>query len=127
LTPETKGLWGKMNAPQMLEHVSRQIKVTLGEEKLPSNRILRLFGKTLKKSLISEKPYSRDLPTSPFYKINDQPEFSKVKSELINLVGRFDEGSVMKEPHPIFGKLTTDEWGIATWKHIDHHLRQFGI
>ncbi|MDZ4803510.1 MAG: DUF1569 domain-containing protein [Candidatus Eisenbacteria bacterium] len=30
------------------------------------------------------------------------------------------------EPNPIFGNLSVDEWGKLSWKHLDHHLRQFG-
>ena len=29
-------------------------------------------------------------------------------------------------PHPLFGPLTRREWGVATYKHTDHHLKQFG-
>ena len=29
--------------------------------------------------------------------------------------------------HGFFGPLTGDEWGICQYKHVDHHLRQFGV
>jgi hypothetical protein len=29
--------------------------------------------------------------------------------------------------HPMFGKMTADQWGRSMWKHLDHHLRQFGV
>jgi hypothetical protein len=29
-------------------------------------------------------------------------------------------------PHAFFGSLTPDEWAILMYKHLDHHLRQFG-
>ena len=30
-------------------------------------------------------------------------------------------------PHSFFGPLTPDEWAILMYKHLDHHLRQFGV
>ncbi|MFD1127776.1 DUF1569 domain-containing protein [Paenibacillus provencensis] len=29
-------------------------------------------------------------------------------------------------PHPFFGKLTSEEWSIGLYKHLDHHLKEFG-
>ncbi|MGH9801334.1 MAG: DUF1569 domain-containing protein, partial [Blastocatellia bacterium] len=29
--------------------------------------------------------------------------------------------------HPAFGKLSTKDWGALTYKHMDHHFRQFGV
>jgi hypothetical protein len=34
---------------------------------------------------------------------------------------------MINEKHPVFGKLTKEQWSKATWKHIDHHLKQFGV
>ncbi|MEP6513238.1 MAG: DUF1569 domain-containing protein [Parafilimonas sp.] len=31
----------------------------------------------------------------------------------------------METPHPFFGKLKAEEWRTLTYKHLDHHLRQF--
>jgi hypothetical protein len=29
--------------------------------------------------------------------------------------------------HPAFGRLSGAAWGALSYKHIDHHLRQFGV
>jgi hypothetical protein len=29
--------------------------------------------------------------------------------------------------HFIFGAMTMEQWNALQWKHIDHHLRQFGV
>ena len=29
--------------------------------------------------------------------------------------------------HPFFGPLTNGEWNALQWKHIKHHLKQFGL
>lgn len=28
--------------------------------------------------------------------------------------------------HPAFGRMRRADWGIWAWRHLDHHLRQFG-
>jgi len=30
-------------------------------------------------------------------------------------------------PHPLFGAFTSQQWGQMQYKHLDHHLRQFGV
>lgn len=119
-------LWGKMNVSQMLAHLSAQIKVALGEKKLESNLFGKVFGKMIKKKVLDEKPYSKGLPTASAYIIKHSPEFDVSKDEIISLIKKFNEANLTREPHSMFGKMTPDEWGISTWKHIDHHLNQFG-
>ena len=29
--------------------------------------------------------------------------------------------------HPVFGKMSPTDWGVLGYKHIDHHLKQFGV
>lgn len=126
ITPESKALWGTMNVSQMLAHLNAQIAVALGEEKLPSSFVGKLFGGMMKKFVLTEKPYSKGLPTAPTFIIKNTPDFHQNKSKLLAAVTKFNEDTIMKEPHPVFGKMTLEEWSKATWKHIDHHLKQFG-
>jgi len=59
--------------------------------------------------------------------INTEKDFEKEKAILIELVNNFAETNLQGEQHPVFGKLTKHNWSKATWKHLDHHLRQFGV
>jgi hypothetical protein len=59
--------------------------------------------------------------------IANPQEFEKEKQQLIDMVNSFSETSISGEPHPFFGKLTKEEWSRGTWKHVDHHLQQFGV
>lgn len=127
ITPESTALWGKMNAAQMLAHLNAQIAVALGEEKLPASLVGKLFGGLMKKFVLTEKSYSKGLPTTPSFIIKNTPDFQQNKSKLLTAVEKFNNHTISKEPHPIFGKMTTEEWSKATWKHIDHHLNQFGV
>jgi len=90
--------------------------------------LLRLIGPLFKSKLWDEKPYKQSLPTDPtFVMTGSEKDFEKEKAALIELVNNFNETSIQREQHPVFGKLNKHNWSKATWKHLDHHLRQFGV
>jgi hypothetical protein len=83
-----------------------------------------------KKKLMADAPFKKNLPTAKSFLVKDERNFQAEKNKLLQLVDRFitqGESALTKEPHPFFGKLTTNEWDILQWKHLDHHLRQFGV
>lgn len=130
LTPETKGLWGKMTVSQMLAHLQPALKVALGEQTLKKGLIGFLFGRMAKRQMITEAPFKKNLPTAPSFIIKNERNFDDEKSKLIDLVQRFSKESkqaLEARIHPFFGKLSAEEWNILHWKHLDHHLRQFGV
>lgn len=126
----SKPLWGKMNAAQMLAHCQVPLKVGFGEVKLKRNLIGILFGGLAKRTMVNEKPFKKNLPTDRTFVITEHPVLETEKQNLAGLVQRFTTfgpAGLSNEPHPFFGKLTNDEWDILSWKHLDHHLRQFGV
>jgi hypothetical protein len=130
LTSETKALWGKMSVAQMLAHSQTTIEVALGERHLKGGLIAFLFGKIAKKKLGGEAPFKHNLPTAPSFIVKDDRNFNEEKDKIINLVQRFgdtDPEEIAARPHPFFGRLTAEEWNNLQWKHLDHHLRQFGV
>jgi hypothetical protein len=120
--------WGKMNAAQMMAHCQAPFLVYFGEKKMKRPLVSYLFGKMAKKKLFSKEPWRHSLPTAKAFKIVDDKNFEKEKSTLISLVRRFaEEGYVVTvSVHPFFGKLSSQEWGLFSYKHLDHHLQQFG-
>jgi hypothetical protein len=127
LSSSSGPLWGKMNVSQMLAHCQAQMGVALGETTVQSNFVSRMFGGWIKKMVINDKPFGKNLPTAPSFLIRHDPEFEMEKEKLIEMLHRFTLENIKNEPHPIFGKLTVDEWSKGTWKHLDHHLKQFGV
>ena len=128
LTAQTQRQWGKMNVSQMLAHVQMPIRIAFGTHQPKGSFLLRLIGPLFKSKLWDENPYKRSLPTDPtFIMTNSEKEFEKEKSALLELVDKFSKENLVSEKHPVFGKLTKDNWSKATWKHLDHHLRQFGV
>ena len=127
LNNTTPAQWGKMNVSQMLAHCQAQLRVALGDEKLKQTLLGKIFGNWAKKKLLEDKPFSKNLPTAASFLVKHQPEFEIEKNNLIGMITRFNENSVTKDPHPLFGIMTLQEWSIGTWKHLDHHLKQFGV
>jgi hypothetical protein len=129
LTPDSQRQWGKMEVAQMMAHCKEAFKVPLSERPIPRMFISYIIGWAIKSKLYNETPYGKGLPTSPDFLIKDQRNFEQEKHGLIALITNFYQlGSdkVAKHPHPFFGKLTPVQWGQGMYKHLDHHLSQFG-
>jgi|SRR5215831_5916985 len=129
LQPETKPLWGKMNVSQMLAHCTVPLEAALGDKQFKRTFFGVLFGKMGKKQVLKDEPFKKNLPTDPNFIIKDTPDFRIKKSQLESLIKRFsssDPEAVSARSHPFFGKMNADEWGWLQYKHLDHHLRQFG-
>jgi hypothetical protein len=130
LQPQSPALWGKMNVSQMLAHCQAPLEVALGEKKLQWSLMGKLFGRMAKKRILQEKDLPHNMPTVKSFVVNNERDFEKERARLIHLVERFvngGPGGIIQEPHPFFGKMTPVEWGNLNWKHLDHHMKQFGV
>ncbi len=130
LTPQTQRQWGKMKVAQMLAHCKEAFKVPLSNKKMPRMFLGLLIGWMIKPKLYNEDPWKKNLPTAPNFIIKDEREFEKEKQELSDLINQFYNGGPQKVgrfPHPMFGSFTSAQWGKAMYKHVDHHLMQFGV
>ena len=128
LTPGSKAIWGKMNVAQMLAHVQVPMGVALGTHTVKGNWLMKLILPLFKKNLYDEKPWKQGLPTDKtFIMTGLEKDFENEKNQLLDKVSRFTETNMINEAHPVFGKLTKEQWSKATWKHLDHHLKQFGV
>jgi hypothetical protein len=131
LRTDSKAEWGKMNSSQVLAHMSQAFLSASGELKLKRVLMGVLFGGMMKKKVTrDDKPFSKGLPTDKTFIISDERDFEKEKAKLISLIERFSGAgpkAVTAEPHPFFGTMTPEQWDILMMKHIDHHLRQFGV
>ena len=132
LTPETQPKWGKMNVAQMLAHCNVTYELLFEPEKHPKpNFIMRFFIKLMaKNAVVSDKPYPKNSRTAPAFLIADEREFAKEKIRLIDYIKRTQE---LGEDHfdglesNSFGPLSKEEWSNTFYKHLDHHLSQFGV
>lgn len=130
LSPISQHIWGTMSVSQMLAHIQLPIKVALGEMQPKRSIGFLLFGSLLKKRLINNKPFVKELPTAPSFVVKHDRNFDSEKRNAIELIQRLSSAEplqIQNRKHPIFGKLTAEEWDVLTVKHLDHHLRQFGV
>jgi Protein of unknown function (DUF1569) len=130
LTAASQRQWGKMEVAQMLAHCKKAFKVPLSEKSPPKMYPFALIGWMMKGKLYNDIPWSKGLPTAPSFRITDPRNFEKEKAALSEIISRFhhsDPAAIAKIVHPIFGKFTGAQWGMAMYKHIDHHLVQFGV
>ena len=121
--------WGKMSAPQMLAHCKFPLQVALGELELEKpNMFKRLLFSLFKSSLYDDKPWKQNIPTAKEFVVSDEKEFIKEKAELLDYINKFNEKKSQQNwpPHPMFGEFKNDQWGKMQYKHLDHHLIQFG-
>lgn len=128
ISPETQSKWGKMDAAQMFAHCRLPLQVVMGQRNIKSNIIQKLIFPLFKSILYNDKPYKHGLPTDKSYiTTGTSKDFKEEKQNLIEQLKSFSETSAVVEKHPVFGKLTKEQWSKATWKHLDHHLKQFGV
>ena len=131
LKPDTQRQWGTMHVAQMLSHCSNIIEIGLGEKKGTSNFISKLIGPLFKSQMTNEKPFKQGLPTDPASIVPvDEKDFEQEKSRLVNTVKKLaskKDSTETPPKHPFFGKMTYQDWSRATYKHLDHHLRQFNV
>ena len=119
-----------MNAAQMVTHCARALETGAGERPMKQKLIGKILMPFFRKSILGEKPFSRNGPTDPSFIVADEREFSTERQKLVDLIGRFvarGPAAAATQTHAFFGKMTGEEWGETMYKHIDHHLRQFGV
>ncbi len=129
LTPASQAQWGKMDVAQMMAHCSAAIEANLGEGAGKQGLLGKIFGKMAKKSVVSDQPFKQGLPTDKSFVISGAKEFEQEKQRLTTMLSRLSATApahLTKNPHPFFGKMTENEWNSLNYKHMDHHLRQFG-
>lgn len=129
LGPDNQRLWGKMNAAQMLCHCQRPLETAVGDKPMKQAFIGKIIVPFIRKTVFSEKPFGKSAPTDPTFVVADERQLDAERDQLLKLIDRLAEvgpEAAGKATHSFFGKLSGDEWGQLMYKHIDHHLRQFG-
>ena len=131
LSPTTRPLWGKMSSDQMLAHCNVTYEMTFEDKHKKPNGftkfILKLFVKNM---VVGDKPYKKNSKTAPQFLITNARNFVEEKARLTDYLKKaqslgedYFDG---KESHS-FGKLTKQQWNTMFYKHLDHHLSQFGV
>lgn len=131
LSPDQPALWGKMSVDQMLAHCNVTYEMVYGDKhrkpSLLKRKMLQLF---VKPTVVSETPYPRSTRTAPAFLIHGSKDFAVEKRRLIDYIRRTQVLGVKHfegKESLSFGRLSAAEWNNLFYKHLDHHLSQFGV
>jgi hypothetical protein len=131
LRPDNERLWGKMNVAQALAHCSLAMEWAVGDRIPPRMFLGRMIGRLVKPmALGNDAPMRRNSPTAKELVVQDERDLGRERERLRELIERFaaaGPNGCTTDPHSFFGRLTPDEWAELMYKHLDHHLRQFGV
>jgi hypothetical protein len=130
LAPNARAKWGRMTAPQMICHLNDAFRVATGERYAsPATNILQ---RTVVKwiALRTSLKWPPDVPTRPEIEQGNggtpPSEWERDRAELLATIDAFAARRSFGE-HPAFGKMSQRDWLVWAWRHLDHHLRQFGV
>lgn len=131
LTPNAKAVWGKMSVDQMLAHCNVTYEMVFDNTHPKPDFFFKIILKYLvKRKVVGNSPYSRNSQTAPAFIISDVKNFEDEKERLISYfittyqlgANHFDGKESLS-----FGILNHQEWNNMFYKHLDHHLNQFGV
>jgi Protein of unknown function (DUF1569) len=133
LRPDSVRQWGRMTPHQAICHMSDAFRMSLNERQAaPVGGRLGPLIRFVALSLPLPWPRGR-IKTVPEAEqgVGGTPptDFDRDRAELLRLMARFCAAGPngFCPTHPIFGAMTTDKWKRWGYRHMDHHLRQFGV
>ena len=130
LTHSSKAKWGKMKVEQMLAHLYLSLQVNFGEIELKRGLLGIFFRGISRRILLGAKPFPKHLPTDKKLLAKEVSDFSSEQKKIEDMVKMYIEKGpqgLSIKPHNILGKITPEESAFISYKHLDHHLRQFGV
>lgn len=131
LTSTTQSQWGKMDVAQMLAHCNITYEMVYEDKHPKPNSFKKFLLKLFVKNIVtSEKLYKKNGQTAPEFLIKENKNFEVEKKRLLDYI---DKTYQLGEAHfdgklsHSFGPLSKKQWNNMFYKHLDHHLQQFGV
>lgn len=120
--------WGRMSTVQMVAHLADSLRMASGELEVAPKKVPFRYS-PLKQFVLYVLPIPKGLPTSPELIARKPGDFTAEVADLRDqLNGLVQRGAEALAPeHPAFGNLSARQWGVLIYRHMDHHLRQFGV
>jgi hypothetical protein len=131
LNANTKPLWGTMDAAKMLAHCNVTYEMVFTQMHPKPNFLMAFILKAfVKKVVVGDAPYAKNSRTAPQFIMHSDKDFEVEKTRLINYMKQVEKLGADyfdQKPSLSFGVLTKNEWNTMFYKHLDHHLAQFGV
>jgi uncharacterized protein DUF1569 len=120
--------WGSFTAPKMVCHLADSLKMALGVLPVQPKK-MPLRYPPLKQLVIYLAPFPKSAPTAPELLARQPADWSADVGDLRSLLDRVTARGAAAHwvDHPAFGRLSPRAWGVLIYRHMDHHLRQFGV
>jgi hypothetical protein len=119
-----------MTPAQAMAHCAVGMEWAVGDARPPRMFVGRLLGEVVKRRVVGDDaPLQRNSPTAPEMVVSDARDLERERERLLALLDRFVAGGPAQctsHPHSFFGPMTPEECATLSYKHLDHHLRQFG-
>jgi hypothetical protein len=127
LRPDTPRKWGTMSVDQMLRYVNTTLQLHLGDITAPRER--NPLPRSVMKFLVLNLPWPRGAPTLATLAAKQEYDFAHERQRCLQVIDKFISKRLDEEwpENPIFGKVTGTDLSRLQAKHLDHHLRQFGV
>jgi hypothetical protein len=127
LSSTSRGRWGKMTVDQMLWHVNKALALSLGQVTLGPGG--PKMPKRLLKFMVLKLPWMKSAPTHPDFVAKANYDFEGERTRLLHLIEAVVHKPIDSDwpEHPAFGSMTGREASGLMAKHLDHHLKQFGV
>lgn len=127
LGPGSRPRWGRMDVAAMLCHLIESARMATGELAVrpKKKRAFQVFP--LKHLVLYVLPFPKGAPTAPELIARAPQDLEADRATLRGLIEGFGDGCRGGAEHPLLGVLSRDEWDALVFKHMDHHLRQFGV
>lgn len=116
-----------MDVAQMFAHCAEVQEVANGKDLKGTPLIIRIFARLVRKMVLSDQRFSRNARTHPQYIQASDRNFELEKLRLLAALDSFVDAGPRPLKHPLFGHLSAEECGWSCFKHLDHHLTQFGV
>jgi Protein of unknown function (DUF1569) len=119
--------WGRFTAPKMVCHLADSLRMAVGDLKVaPKKSPIRY--PPLKQLIVYLAPFPKGVPTAPELLAREPREWTDDVADVQSLLGRAAASRTTDAwpDHPVFGTLSKRAWGVLIYRHMDHHLRQFG-
>lgn len=135
ISADTRPKWGKMNAAQMMAHCCKPYDTLYDAEYQkrypPHTGLMRfLLNWLVKPIVVGPKPYKPNTRTAPSYVVADERQLAVERNKLVGYLNKVQASGRKEFEGKLsysFGPLTADEWNVLFYKHLDHHLQQFGV
>ena len=129
LTPNSPRQWGRMDPHQMLCHTADQLRMAVGDISTGQARG-PLSLAPIRYLIIHVLPWPKGRAQAPPEAFTNSPGvWESDREALLQLIEQFGRtpSDRLAPTNPVFGPLSGTDWAVLSYRHLDHHLRQFSV